>query len=277
MSDRRLIPANARVAAAELEGQIQAERYAAGEIRQIGGVPLSTLWSAPECGHRDRQLLPGEHFRVLEIVGGFAFGMAQKDGYVGYLRAADLCDAIDSTHFVCTPATHAYPAPDMKRLEIMPLSFGSRFRVVSGAGGFFETEEGYFIPKPHLRPLNRPFQDAATIAQLHFGAPYLWGGNSIWGMDCSGLIQAALLFSGLACPGDTDLQEAALGQPLDDGTPPRRGDLYFWKGHVAMAVDGETLIHANAHHMAVAYEPIAEAIARIAAQGDGAVTSRRRL
>jgi hypothetical protein len=178
---------------------------------------------------------------------------------------------------VAVRGTHLYPAPDIKREPLAALSFGARFRIVSETDRFMETAAGTFLPKSHLRPLERPFRDPVTVAQLFFGTPYLWGGNSGTGIDCSGLVQAALLAAGHACPGDSDLQEMAVGEPLAPGVPPERGDLYFWKGHVAMAVDGETLIHANAHHMAVAYEPIAAAIARIAAQGGGAVTLRRRL
>lgn len=275
MTDRRLIPANARVAAAGLEGQVVAERFVTPVPRRVVR-PVTDLLRAPD-GPRERQLVYGEAFDVLETRDGVAFGQAARDGYVGYVPARALADPVEPTHMVSVPATHAYPAPDLKRQERMGLSFGSRLRVVSASGNFFETAEGLFVPKPHLRPVNRPFADPATVAQLHFGAPYLWGGNSIWGIDCSGLVQAALLSCGIACPGDSDLQQTALGAEIAPDTPPQRGDLFFWKGHVAMAVDGQTLIHSNAKAMAVAYEPIADTIARIEAQGEGPVTARRRL
>jgi cell wall-associated NlpC family hydrolase len=129
------------------------------------------------------------------------------------------------------------------------------------------------VPKKHLRPLDRPFTDPAAVAQLLFGVPYLWGGNSVLGIDCSGLVQAALLACSVPCGGDSDLQEAVGSEATGE---PRRGDLVFWPGHVAMMVDGETLIHANAHHMAVAYEGLAAATLRIEAQSGGGVTARRR-
>jgi len=272
--DRRLTPANTRVAALRLKGQVEAETFTEGTPRTVA-VPLADLLSAPG-GARDRQLLWGEAVTVYEERQGWAFVEAARDSYVGYVAATALAEPVEPTHFVAVSASHLYPAPELKERELAGLSFGSRFRIVSAAGNFYETAEGRFVPKPHLRPLNRPFADPATVAQLFFGAPYLWGGNSIRGIDCSGLVQAAMLASGLPCPGDTDLQEAALGQPLDPAEPLRRGDLLFWKGHVAIAVDGETLIHANAHHMAVAYERAAEAIARIEGQGGSKVTSRRR-
>jgi len=273
--DRRLTPANARVAGAELRGVVEAERFVGGETQTIG-VPVVDLCADPG-GKRDCQLLYGAPFRVLERQGGHAFGQSLGDGYVGYLDETALRPPVEATHFVCTPSTHAYPQPEVKTKELMHLPFGSRVRVVSASGAFFETEEGYFIPKPHLRPLNAPYRDPVPVAQLFFGVPYLWGGNSALGIDCSGLVQTALMACGRDCPRDGDMQEAALGKALPEGTPYARGDLLFWKGHVAIVMDGETMLHANAHHMAVAYEPIEEAIARIAAAGDGPVTGHKRL
>ena len=184
---------------------------------------------------------------------------------MGYVSEVALAPPRAPTHRVAVPATHLYRDDDMKSPDLRHLSFGSLVTVEAEGRRFWETPEGY-IPKRHLRPLDRPFTDPAAVAMLHFGVPYLWGGNSVLGIDCSGLVQAALLACGMACPGDSDLQQA-LGAEVDG--PLRRGDLVFWKGHVAMAVDEGTLIHANAHAMAVAYEPVAAAILRIEAQGDG--------
>lgn len=275
MTDRRQLASNGRVAAAGLQGLVAADHFVEGFRQQIGQ-PVVDLTDAPD-GRRDRQLVYGEVFHVLEIREGFAFGTALRDGYAGYVPAGVLMNPIEATHMVAAPASHAYAQPDMKTHERFGLSFGSRFRVVSASGAFFETDEGLFIPKPHVRPLNKPFHDPATAAQLFFGVPYLWGGNSVWGIDCSGLVQAAFLAAGYACPGDSDQQAAQLGTALDAGEPIHRGDLLFWKGHVAIAVDDTTLIHANAHDMAVAYEPIDHAIKRIEDSGDGPVTGHRRV
>ena len=134
-----------------------------------------------------------------------------------------------------------------------------------------------FVPKKHLRPLDRPFADPVNIAQLHFGVPYLWGGNSTRGIDCSGLVQASYHACGHLCAGDSDMQSNGLGVALAEGAALQRGDLIFWEGHVAMMVDAETMIHANAHHMAGVYEGLAQATLRIKAQGDGDITARRRV
>jgi hypothetical protein len=275
MSDRRRLLANARVAAAELRGEVEAPAYTEGITRRVTA-PVADLCAAPE-GPRDRQLLYGARVRVLDVSKGWAFGAAADDGYVGYLRAEALGDPVEPTHRVAVPATHLYPAPDLKRREICWLSFGSELRVVSEAGAFLQLAEGLFVPAPHLRPLAEPFGEPVAVAELFCGVPYLWGGNSAAGIDCSGLVQIACRAVGLPCPGDSDQQEAELGETLASDAPPRRGDLYFWPGHVAWAVDAARLIHANAHAMAVAHEPIDKALARIEAQGDGPLTRRARL
>lgn len=276
MSDRRVLASNGRVAAAELRGQVAAERFVEGEIRCVSRT-LATIWADQAATRRERQLVFGEGFRVLEVAGGMAFGVAVRDGYVGYLAASDLRDAVTPTHRVCVPATHLYPAPDIKAIEARGLSFGSAVRIVGQAGDFDVTDEELFIWRAHLRPEADRMPDPAAVAELFLGVPYLWGGNSAWGIDCSGLVQASCLACGIACPGDADQQMAAVGTPLAQDAPLARGDLIFWAGHVAIAVDDGRLIHANAHHMAVAHEPAAEAAGRIAQAGSGPVLARKRL
>ncbi|MEO1638048.1 MAG: NlpC/P60 family protein [Pseudomonadota bacterium] len=271
MTDRRLTPANGRVAALHLAGQVDAQQYLEGWPMSVAR-PVVDLCPAPDSP-RDRQLLLGAQVQVFEDREGWSFVQA-ADGYVGYVWSEALTETVDVTHAVTSVATHAYVAEDFKSPAHFHLPFGTRARVVDERRKFFETDVG-FIPKKHLRGLDRPLTDPASVAQLHFGVPYLWGGNSTRGIDCSGLVSAALGACGMDCPADSDLQRDGLGAPVKDAY--QRGDLVFWKGHVGMMVDAQTLIHANAHHMACVYEPIADAITRIKAQGDGEVLVRKRL
>lgn len=273
--DRRLTPANGRVAAAHLKGQIDAEAFVDPEPRQVT-VPVTEILATP-TGPRDRQLVRGETVAAYEDRDGRTFVQADRDGYCGYVLTAHLGPLAEATHFVAVRATHIYPAPDMKTHELRTLSFGSRLAVTDEEKSFFALTDGTFVPKPHLRPVDQPFGDPVALAELQLGTPYLWGGNSSFGLDCSGLIQMACLACGMDCPGDSDQQENAVGIHLPDGAKLQRGDLLFWDGHVGLMSDAETLLHANAHHMAVAYEPVEAAIARIKAQGDGPVTARKRL
>ena len=275
MTDRRLLASNGRVAAAHLQGQVEADAFVEGTPARIA-VATSDLWRSPG-GRRDRQLLLGDAVTVYERYQGFAFVQAGKDGYVGYVAEGDLGPAgAAPTHWVAVPGSQAYPEPDMKVPQVMDLPFGAQVCVVTHQPKFFETADGHYIPKPHLWPIDKRFADPVTAAQLMFGAPYLWGGNTARGIDCSGLVQGALRAGGIAAPADSDQQEA-LGNEIPEGAPLQRGDLLFWKGHVAIMVDADVMLHANAHHMAVAYEPLDKAIRRIEAQGDGPVTHRRRL
>ncbi|MEO3413316.1 NlpC/P60 family protein [Roseovarius sp. CAU 1744] len=223
-----------------------------------------------------RQALLGEPVRVLEIANMKAFGRAENTGYVG-LFAPSLATWVEPTHVVRSRATFLFEAPDIKSPDPVAISCGSHLTVEGQEGRLVRTDDGKYVISDHLRPVNEPEQDPVAVAERFLGTPYLWGGNSAFGIDCSGLVQAGCLACGIPCPGDSDMQAAELGEPLDGEDPLRRGDLLFWKGHVAWVADADTILHANAHHMAVAFEPMQAAIARIETQGDGPVIARKRL
>ena len=272
--DRRRLRANERVAHESLKGQIEGVEFVLGRIAKVG-VPVADLLRTPE-GPRDRQLLYGQMVSVLEEREGWSFLCSYPSGYVGYVRSDMLTDHMTETHWVTARATHLYSKPDFKSRERLMLPFGSSLTVVGSSDRFYATSDGY-VPKVHVEETVHTIRDPIEVAKLHLGTPYLWGGDSILGIDCSGLVQIACRACGIPCPGDSDMQEAELGTHLPDDAPLRRGDLLFWKGHVAWVADPGTLLHANAFHMAVAYEPLQDAIQRIERQGDGPVTARKRL
>lgn len=270
--DRRLTPANDRLALHSLRGLVDAPLYVAGEAAAVIA-PVVDLLDVPS-GKRDRQLLWGEAVTVIEHHDGWAFVQAEKDGYCGYVPGTALGVATKATHRVSAGASHLYSAPRVQAPEVAALSFGSLVTVTGSEGKFATTPQG-FIPEIHLRPLDMPFADAVGVAELFIGTPYLWGGNSRAGIDCSGLVQAALIACGKPCPADSD-QQRSVGTELPEDAPLQRGDLLFWKGHVAMAVDADRLIHANGHTMSVAYEKTGACIARVMAQEGLPVLMRRR-
>ena len=276
--DPRMTPANGHAAAHELRGVVEATRYVKGTVRTVQQ-PLVNLSDAPR-GERASQLLFGEAFRVIDERDGFAFGQSLRDGYCGYVIAGALMRQEAATHWVAAPATHLYPKARLKAPPEVAIFFGSHVRVTSDMGDFQKISTGHYIPTGHLQRLRARFSDPVGVADMFLGTPYLWGGSSRWGIDCSGLVQAALVACGLDCPRDSD-QQRGLGRELHPEEPLRRGDLVFWNGHVGIMSDAATLLHANAHHMAVAYESLAQAQARIAAgangAGSGEIVMRRRV
>lgn len=236
--------------------------------------PLADLLRAPG-GPRDRQLLHGDVVTVVSDAEGWCRVEAQKDGYPGFLRAEALGPAISPTHRLRAAAAHVFSAPDIKSPEVAALSFGARIAAEDETGDFVQISTG-FVHKAALAPADSLEPDPIAVARRFLGTPYLWGGNSRAGIDCSGLVQAALLACGAPCPGDSGQQMAEVGLPVTDATE-KPGDLIFWAGHVAMVTTPGQMIHANAHHMAVVEEDIAPAVARIARTGGGPVLVRRRV
>ena len=273
MTDPRITPANGRAALESLRGTVTAPHFTNGEPAQLIQ-PLTDLLAAPG-GRRERQLLLGDGFTVIDRHDGYAFGQANKDGFCGYLPESALGLAEIPTHWVAAPMTTLYPDANMKVKETGSLTLGARVTAIAEFGKFTQTTRG-FVPTLHLKPIGDWHKDPVAIAQTYLGTPYLWGGNSRAGLDCSGLVQACLMSCGHACPGDADLQQA-LGKPISEKAALKRGDLLFWDGHVALCMNADFMIHATAAFMAVVMENTRSAIKRIADQGYGPVIARRRV
>jgi cell wall-associated NlpC family hydrolase len=278
--DLRMTPARPDLAAKHLEGKVAALRFVEGTVREIldPSAPLRREPS-PEAP-LDTEALMGERVTVYETTDeGWAWGQLAGDGYVGWLPANALGEpGPAATHKVSVQRTLVFPGPSIKLPPMRALSFGARVAVVRERERFAVTAKGGHLPASHLAPLDAFERDFVAVAERFVGVPYLWGGKTSLGLDCSGLLQIALGACGMACPRDSDMQEA-LGEPVmpESGfSNLRRGDLMFWKGHVAIVRDAGSLVHANAFHMATAIEPVEAAVARIRA-GGSEITSVRRL
>lgn len=269
--DTRLNAARPDLADARLRGRVEALRFDEGRPARVC-VPVADLLRAPRAdASLDTQLLLGDAVRVFETRGGYAWVQVARDGYVGYLDDDALAEAADEhTHAVAVPRTFAYRAPDMKLPRSHALSLGAQVRVVDYAETrgtrYARLSTGEAMVACHLQPAGTNAEDYVAVAETLLRTPYLWGGTSAFGIDCAGLVQLSLRMAGRDAPRDSDMQAAGLGEPIDAGggcESLRRGDLVFWRGHVAIMVDGETMIHANGHTMDVALEPLRDAVARI--------------
>jgi len=274
--DPRLHAIRPDLADIRLKGRVEAKRFVAGEPFVVIA-PTAGLYRHPRPDALlVSELLYGEPIRVFETTGeGWSWAQAQTDDYVGWVgRDALSPDIAEPTHIVSTPRTFMFSGPDIKSKLLAVLPLGARLALRSQAedhnARYGLVQPAGAIVMQHLRPIAELAPDFVAVAESLAGTPYLWGGRSAFGIDCSGLIQLALGLAGVSAPRDTDMQQTGIGEALDLGQSlPAlwRGDLVFWKGHAGIMRDAETLLHANAHHMAVASEPVTQTIARLEKAG----------
>jgi cell wall-associated NlpC family hydrolase len=280
MDDPRLTPARPDLAAKYLEGKVNAARFVSGEEFEVMDA-IAPLHEGPSAvSMLATQALKGERVTIYDRNGeGWAWGQLNGDGYVGWLPDRALAKpAAAPTHKITAIRTFAFPGPSIKLAPADTFLMGTTLAIAREEGPFVVTRDGLYLPRPHVGPIDRHEDDFVAIAERFVGTPYLWGGKSSLGIDCSGLVQVSLSAAGTGCPRDSDMQRDGLGKTLDpmESKKLRRGDLIFWKGHVAIVRDADTIVHANAHHMATVVENKSDAIARIKAAGSE-ITAIKRL
>jgi cell wall-associated NlpC family hydrolase len=280
MDDPRTTAARGDLAAKYLEGKVEATRFVTGEEFEISAATAPLRRAPSPDAELATEALKGERAMIYDRNGeGWAWGQLNSDGYVGWLPDRALAKpGARPTHRITALRTFAFPGPSIKLPPVEALVMGSMITVIREEGSFAVTHEGWYLPRQHVGLIDSRVPDFVAVAEQFAGTPYLWGGKSSFGVDCSGLVQVSLNAAGTGCPRDSDMQQEGLGRALDQSEAKKlkRGDLIFWKGHVAIVRDANSVVHANAHHMATVIESTREAVARIKAAGSE-ITAIKRL
>lgn len=269
----------ADLAAEHLRGTVEAERYVSGERRQVAASALPLRRVPRFDATLDTEALHGETLTVYDEDEGWAWVQLDHDGYVGYMPSEGLIAPTHSpTHRVSALRTYIFPEPDSKVPPLAMLSLNARVAVTEDSGRYLPLANGGFIYASHVAPLGEVADDFVAVAETFLGTPYLWGGRTSVGLDCSGLVQLAASASGYEVPRDADMQEAEAGEEIagGQGETLARGDLVFWDGHVGIMTSPDEFLHANAHHMAVEKEPLRDAADRIKAATGFEISAIRR-
>jgi cell wall-associated NlpC family hydrolase len=281
--DQRLHAYRPDLADERLRGEVDAARFVSGKAARIA-VAVADIRKAPRPdGGLNTQALYGDDVSVFDVADGWAWIQVKQDGYVGYVADSVLAAPGPApTHVVTVPRTFLYPGPDLKLPRTGELSMGSRVAVAGAAEtrgtAYLLLASGEAVIARHLAPLEEIAADYVGVAGMLIHTPYLWGGLSGFGIDCSGLVQLSMRMAGKRVLRDSDMQAATIGAAIEPGPDfggLRRGDLVFWKGHVAIMTDPDTMIHASGHTMTVAHEPLRQAVERIGYLYGGPIGFRR--
>jgi cell wall-associated NlpC family hydrolase len=268
------------LADARLKGLIKAERYVQGEPRQVVAPSLPLRREPRFDSILETEALKGETVTVFAESEGWAWVQIDRDLYVGYMPSEGLsASIIEPTHRIAALRTYIFPEPDAKSPPLALLSMNAFLTALAEEGKFLVLEDGGYVFARHALPVGEAADDPVALAETFLGTPYLWGGRTSIGLDCSGLVQLAFEAAGFNAPRDADMQAEELGESIgwEKGAKLCRGDLVFWEGHVGIMTSPTELIHANAYHMAVEIEPLAEARKRIKTATGSDVIGVRRL
>ncbi len=279
--DPRTTPIRGDLADVKLAGRLFAPHYVVPQVRSCTAITASISAQPKHEAIAVSQLLHGEKFAVLDISGDWAWGYGAHDDYLGYVLLEALGEESEVSHAITARGALVFAEPDIKSPVLVRLPMGAKIhgRVMAGEdanASFLHTGKGY-IHVRHAEKIGMVRKDRVTLARMLTGAPYLWGGRSGDGLDCSGLVQMVLGLAGIAAPRDSDQQMAALGSDIADGEALQGGDIIFFPGHVGIIADADNLIHANAYWMQVVEEPLADVIGRFGDEAEKPVLARKRL
>ncbi len=208
------------------------------------------------------QILLGEDFKSQSKIGKFYKGYKAYDKYKGFIEAKDLhLDKNKKTHKIISKECNIYKKPNNKYKLNKKIFFNSRISILDDKNSFIQTKNGWILKK-NIKPINFRKKHFLDNIKLYLNTKYLWGGNSPKGLDCSALVQELLKFNNIYCPRDSKDQKKFFRKEISIKNI-RKGDLLFWKGHVAIALSNKKLVHAFGPRKKVVIMGIKETVKKI--------------
>ena len=279
--DPRTTLARKDLADTALKARVRAERYAPIKSKVVSTGIVDVKKTPNNSAPLLTQAFFGEEVSMLDEANGWAFCQLNSDGYVGFLKSEHLSThGLQPSHSVAVPLSHVYPKPDVRAPIGMAIPFGAQVTISEGVEEkrFSEVRGLGWIYKRHLKPLGSLNADYLQTAAMFLHAPYVWGGKTALGLDCSALVQLALNYAGKDCPRDTDQQLEMLGRSVGANISAcEKGDLVFFPGHVGFMLDKMRLLHANATYMRVTLDKLESVVSRLSMVHDNPVVDIRRL
>ena len=229
--------------------------------------PVSDLRKKPDkMSELETQCLLGENLILIEKKNDWGYCKCELDNYYGWINLSELGEIDSSNYKINTLLTHVYSEPDMKSNILYCLHFNSKVSIIKKYQNWSKVSigknDGYIFNR-HITKLSNVDNNFVRTSKLFLNTPYLWGGKTCLGIDCSGLVQIVLHSAGIYIPRNTSEQQSFTSERLIEKKKVEDFCLIFWKGHVAISIEKNKIIHSNAYHMSVIIEPLDEAITRI--------------
>ena len=223
--------------------------------------PLSDIYKKPDVvSEVTSQILYGEKFKIISKNKSWIKIKVLYDNYIGYIKNKDYTKDHKPTHKIFILKANIYNKQKNKTKYFLP--FASRISMIQESKKFIEFEKNKWIKKSDVKNINHIEKDYLKVLKFFLKTKYVWGGKTYRGIDCSAILQLFFYYNNKFYPRDTK-DQIKYSTKKSKSEIFKKGDIIFWKGHVAICINAKKLIHAYGPEKKVLIMNIAETINRI--------------